>query len=166
MIEYKQGFVNVKTRKWESGFETKIPKILCALANSNPGTQSYLVFGVCDGEEDKKRIEKAFKTSTYEYHGWYICGVDKDIHALKISIDDLFGKIRKLVDGSELSDSLKKEVISGIRILDYSDRQVLVINVPPRAQLSFFGDDCFVRSGSDLKKLSAKEVANWSKEFA
>ena len=165
MTEYKQGFVNIKTKEWEKGFDTKIPKILCALANSNPSNQSYLVFGVCDGAEDKKRIEEAFEIGTYEYHGWHICGVDKDVQAMGVSIDDLFVKIRKLIDGSSLSDDIKKGAVSGLRVFDYLDRLVFIINVPPQDGLSFYGDDCYVRSGNDLKKLSAKEVATWSKEF-
>jgi hypothetical protein len=165
MTEYKQGFVNIKTKQWETGFEAKIPKILCALANSNPNNQSYLVFGVCDGADDKKAIENAFDIHTYEYHCWHICGVDKDMQAMDINVDDLFVKVRKVIDGSDLSDGIKKDAVSGLRVFDYADRLVFIINVPPQENLSFYGDDCFVRSGNDLKRLSAREVANWSKEF-
>ncbi|WP_109315926.1 DUF262 domain-containing protein [Pseudovibrio ascidiaceicola] len=165
IIEYKQGFVNIQSKEWEKAFETKIPKTLCALANSNPNNQSYLVFGVCDGQDDKLMIEKEFGISTYEYHGWHICGVDKDIASLDISVDDLFGKIRKLIHGSALSENIKKDAVSGLRVFDYADRLVFIVNIPPQEELSFFEEDCFVRSGNDLDKLSSKEVASWAKKF-
>lgn len=165
IIEYKQGFVNVQSKEWEKSFETKIPKTLCALANSNPKNQSYLVFGVCDGEADRQVIEREFGISTYEYHGWHICGIDKDISSLNISIDDLFVKVRKLIDSSDLSESIRKDAVSGLRVFDYADRLVFIVNVPPQDELSFLGDECFVRSGNDIENLSAKDAANWSKKF-
>ncbi|WP_181892972.1 GmrSD restriction endonuclease domain-containing protein [Falsiruegeria mediterranea] len=165
IIEYKQGFVNLHTKKWEKSFNIKIPKTLCALANSNPNNQSYLVFGVCDGVTDKNSIEAAFEIDTYEYHGWHICGVNKDIDSLQTTVDDLFGKVRKLIDSSNLSENLKEAVISGLRVFDYADRHVFIINIPPQDELSFLGDDCFVRSGNDIKQLSPKEAAGWAKKM-
>lgn len=165
IIEYKQGFVNLHSKEWEGSFDFKIPKTLCALANSNPNNQSYLVFGVCDGVDDKDAIEEAFGINTYEYHGWHICGVNKDIASMQITADDLFVKIRKLIDGSDLSENIKNAAVSGLRVFDYADRLVFIINVPPQDELSFLGDDCFVRSGNDIKKLSPKEVAGWAKKM-
>lgn len=165
IIEYKQGFINLHTKKWENSFDLKIPKTLCALANSNPNNQSYLVFGVCDGVEDKNAIEDAFGIDTREYHGWHICGVNKDIDILQTTVDDLFGKVRKLIDSSNLSENLKEAAISGLRVFDYADRHVFIINIPPQDELSFLGDDCFVRSGNDIKRLSPKEAAGWAQKM-
>jgi len=166
IIDYKQGFINIQTKQWEKSFESKIPKTLCALANSNPRNHSYLVFGVCDGEVDKLSIEKEFNISTYEYHGWHICGIDKDISSLKLSIDELFVKVKSLIDSSELSSDIKNSAVSGLRVFDYADRLVFIINIPPQEELSFLGDDCFVRNGNDNKKLTPKEAAEWSRKFS
>jgi len=166
ILEYKQGLVDFKSKKINKKLCEKIPKIICALANSNPENHSYLIFGICDDTKDAKEVEKCFSIKTEEYHGWHICGIDKDCSSLNVSLDGFYGKIKGIIENSDLNDDLNKSSISGIQLIDYKSMNVLVINIAPQSSPSYLGDDCYVRSGNDLKKLTAREAGDLTKKFS
>lgn len=165
IVEFKQGIVDLKTKKLNKKLCEKIPKIICALSNSNPKNHSYLIFGVCDNTGDARSVETHFQMKAEEYHGWHICGIDKDCVSLKIGLDGFYGKIKSIIENSDLNGDLKKSSISGIEIIDYKSINVVVINIEKQSSPSYFGDDCYVRSGNDLKCLTPREVGELAKKF-
>ena len=165
-IEYKQGVVNLQSKQLDDAVLKKIPKLIVSLANSNPSEDSYLIFGVCDGEKDRQFIENQFGTKIYNYMGWNICGVNKDLECMNWDLEKLFNKIKTTIENSELSDAVKRDSISGLAVFSYEVLDILAVTIPPQKSPAFLGDDCYARSGNDIKKLSNREVSELTKIFA
>lgn len=98
--------------------------------------------------------------------GWNICGVNKDLECMNWDLERLFNKIKTTIEKSELSDAVKRDSISGLAVFSYEVLDILAVTIPPQKSPAFLGDDCYARSGNDIKKLSNREVSELTKIFA
>jgi hypothetical protein len=69
-------------------------------------------------------------------------------------------------DESPLSDPLKTNLLTSLDLISYKGLQVIRVRVPRQTQLTFLGDECFLRIGSSTKKATGPQIAAASKLFS
>ena len=82
-----------------------------------------------------------------------------------VALDRYMRSIEDGIRQSGLSDPLKTQVLSNLDVVTYKGLSVVRIRVPKQAQVSFVGDDCFVRIGSSTQKAKGPQIASVSASF-
>jgi len=67
---------------------------------------------------------------------------------------------------SALSDPLKTQILSNLATVTYKNLSVVRVRVPRQTQISFVGDDCFIRIGSSTHTAKGPQIAAVSTLFA
>lgn len=161
-IEYKQGILDLdaKAKLNMSLVNKKIPEIICAMANIGPEFGGGNIFiGVSDSVSDANRIKKVYGESPIPCASKHVFGIERECVKLGISIEDYVAKIINGIKHSHLSDKLKHDVLMKIEHFQYSDRTVIWIRVPEQKEISWLGDEAYIRVDSDSLPATPKQIA-------
>ena len=82
------------------------------------------------------------------------------------SLDKYMNLIENGISQSKLTDPLKTNILTSLDTIAYKGLQVMRIRIPRQTQLTFLGDECFLRVGSSTKKATGPQIAAASKLFA
>jgi len=157
--EFKQGMLRLSDdRAQDPDLPIRIVQTLCAIANVGPDAPGFLYIGVADKEADAKRIEFLDKLTPIKVGQRFVVGIDREVAVLKVKLDGYIQKLVAAIRNSDLSEPLKTQVLAKIDTVAYRDRTVIRIMVPPQAEVSFVGNESFVRYNSETVKVEGKAL--------
>jgi len=158
--EFKQGFLRLsEDRKYDTALETQILATICAMANIGPSSVGYLFIGVADKEADVERIRRLDHICPLKISTHFVVGIDREAKHQNLSIENYCRNIISFIRDSKLSQSLIESVLAHIDIIDYKGLTVIRIVVPAQSELSYLGEDVFVRQYNNTVKITgAKEI--------
>ena len=94
-----------------------------------------------------------------------IVGVEREAKQLGTELDKYMRRIEDGIRQSKLTDPLKTQVLSSLDVVAYKGMSVVRVRVPKQGQVSFLGDDCFIRVGSSTQKATGPQIAAVSNSF-
>jgi len=164
--ECKQGFFDLSdSRKLNENLYTEIIETICGISNVGPDADGFLFIGVADKETDAQRIYYLDNIDYKTINQRYIVGIDRELHLLKGKMDDYVNKLLGKISGSELSEPLKSQVLSQFDIIEYKGLTIIRIRIPRQQNLSFIGNDSYIREYSKTIKLEGPKLIAASKLF-
>ncbi|MBS0055545.1 DUF262 domain-containing protein [Yersinia sp. Marseille-Q3913] len=166
--EFKQGILNLDAKKSvNKKLLEKINEIICSMANIGPDVgEGYIFIGVSDNQSDSERIRKMYDLESVQIGDKDIFGVDREAKQLNIGISDYVAKIVNSIRNSELSSHLKQSVLNNIDTIDYKGHSVVRVLVPKQKEMSFIGDNTYIRVDSNTVTANPKQAAQIMKLFS
>lgn len=166
-FELKQGIVALGTRREiNRNMLDKILATICGIANNGPSRSGRILIGVCDKEEDKKKIAKLDGIQPREVGGRWVVGVAREARVLGISLEDYHSIFRKHIASANLSEPLKSDVLSSIDYNSYYGLGIIIIGVPTQNEPSYFNDEIYWRDGDNTVKADTpKLISSVSRRF-
>ncbi|WP_086874016.1 GmrSD restriction endonuclease domain-containing protein [Kosakonia pseudosacchari] len=165
--EFKQGILNLDGKKEvNKKLLKKINEIICSMGNLGPNaSDSFIFIGVSDSESDSDRIKEIYSIEPEVIGDKSVFGIDREAKSLNIALSDYVALIVGSIRNSELTDPLKSQVLNNIDTIDYKGLSVIRIMIPAQNEMSFVGEDTFIRIDSNTEKASPKQSANIMRLF-
>ncbi len=165
--EFKQGLVDLSRRRaFNEGVLDDIVQTVCAMANIEPGRDSYIYIGVTDKDLDADRISKLDAIDPIAFEGRHVVGVGREAKILGLSLDDYIMKIKNKIASSELSDHLRLATLSKLDCFVYNNLDVFRVVVPGQSQMSFLGNTTYDRHGSSTVQIAINEIPIIARRFS
>ena len=166
--ELKQGLLTLAPtgRAIDAAIFEKVIKTICAIANNGKGTSGTIIIGVTDKEPDSTQIESLDGVRPIRVGRRYVVGVDREARFLDITVEAYFSKWRDAIKNSELSEPLKSSVLSSFDYNSYYGLGLIVISIPPQAEISYFDGNVYWRNGDSTEiAASPAQIAGVAKRF-
>lgn len=165
--ELKQGLLRLDScRSVDENMINKVIKTICAIANNGPNNAGTIIIGIVDNESDKNRVCGLDKIEAKKISRKYIVGVSREAKALNITVEEYFAKWKDGIRNSALSESLKDQVLSNIDYNDFFGLGLIIINIPPQKEVSYYEDDIYFRSADETNKAEkSKKIADIVQRF-
>jgi hypothetical protein len=165
--EFKQGLLRLDdTKTTDPKILSVMVETLCAIANVGPDADGFLYLGIADKEADATRVQALYGITPVKFDHVAIVGIDREAQQMGAPVDKYMRRIEDAIRQSALSDPLKTQILSNLDIVTYKDLSVVRIRVPRQKQISFLGDDCFIRIGSSTHTAKGPQIAAVSASFA
>ncbi|WP_346397716.1 GmrSD restriction endonuclease domain-containing protein [Pseudomonas syringae] len=164
--ECKQGLMTLSdVRKLDADLPVKIVATICGIANVGPDADGFIFIGVADKKADAERVEQLDKVATVAIGERYIVGLEREMKLLKVGDEQYLEKFLEHIRSSMLSDPLKSQVLSQTDFVQYKGLSVLRIRIPKQKEVSFVGDEAYVREGSSTVLAAGKKLLAISEAF-
>src|SRR5262245_57991272 len=165
--EFKQGLLRLDiARQLNPMIIQTILETLCGIANVGPDADGFLYIGIADKPADAERIRCLDRIDPIKFDHVDIVGVEREAKQLGIPIDRYMRLLEDGIRKSPLSEPLKTNLLTSLDLISYKGLQVVRVRTPRQAQLTFLGDDCFLRIGSSTHKATGPQIAAASKLFS
>lgn len=167
-FEFKQGFLRLSLdRSYDCQLKDQILHTLCGMANLGDLTPSFLYIGIADSRSDAERIALLDRIHPVQIAGHYIVGIQREAERMNVTIEDYCKKIKEFIDHSDLSRHLVLSVLAHMEVFDYKGFTIICLVVPPQNQLSYCGDELYLRKYSNTVKLSnPREIVATAERFS
>lgn len=150
--ELKQGILALtQDIKIQESMITKVVKTICAIANCANPDRGAVVIGVCDTLKDSERVKHIYpdlKPIEIDKH-CVIVGTNREAERLGENTQEYLKRWKDAIRNSQLSNTLKQDVLSSIDYHPYHGLGVLVLWVPPQNSTSYVGTDIYERQGDE-----------------
>jgi len=157
--EFKQGLVGlVDNPTFNSKLLDRIVNTICGIANLGPTSEGFIYLGVADTKSDAERIKVIYGTEYFEITDHYVVGIDREVQKMKLTTERYLEKIVDHIRSSGLPEPLKTQVLTQIDTVIYKNYTIVRIKVPTQSQMSFVGDDAYVREGNQTIKIEGKKI--------
>lgn len=165
--ELKQGLLSLSDdRKIDAKVVDKVIKTICAIANNGPSCSGQIMIGVADKEADKNRVSEIDGVEGKMVGRKYVVGVKREAEVLGITIEQYYSHWKEAIRNSVLSASVRDSVLSNMDYNEFYGLGVITITIPPQCEMSYVGEETFLRSGDDtLKAETAQQIASIAKRF-
>ncbi|HIK11854.1 MAG TPA: DUF262 domain-containing protein [Oscillatoriaceae cyanobacterium M33_DOE_052] len=165
--EYKQGLLDLSpnNRQLNNKLLQRLVETICGIANSDPNNDGYIFLGVADQKEDAEKIEQLDKVHLIEINHRYIVGIDREARFLNKTLEDYVGILINQIKKSELTETLKTQVLMKIDTINYKGHSVIRINIPPQKEISFVGEKAFIREDSSTVEAKGPKLIAVSQLF-
>lgn len=165
--ECKQGLVRLANpRLFDDALMQRVIETLCGIANLGPRSEGFVFLGVADSDKDVARISQLDGIQPYEVSGRHIVGVDREAKALNVSLEHYVRKITDAIRSSGLTEPLKTHLLGNIEPVVIKGLTVIRIFVPSQKEVSFVGDEVFIRENSSTIKVVGPRVSALFKLFS
>lgn len=165
--ECKQGFVDLSSqRNFDENLPKKIIKTICGIANVGPDSDGFIFIGVADEEADANKIAKLDRIEPVKVSTRYVVGLERERNILGYDEEQYLEKIMAYVRKSDLSEPLKSQVLSQTDYVEYKRLSVLRLRIPAQSELSFVGEDVFIRENSSTVIATGKKLLAANKIFS
>jgi hypothetical protein len=165
--EFKQGLLRLDDQmKPDPGIVGTIVETICAIANAGPHADGFVYLGIADKKADTARVKELYKIEPVVFDHVSIVGIDREAKQMGLPLDKYMRNIEDGIRQSKLTDPLKTQLLASIDVVLYKDLTVIRIRVPKQAQVSFVGEDCFIRVGSSTHKATGPQIAAVSNAFS
>ena len=157
--ECKQGLMTLADpRKLDAELPAKIITTICGIANVGPDYDGYLFIGVADKKADADRVKEldGVVAATVGYR--YVVGLDREMKILRMGAEQYLEKFLENVRSSELSEPLKSQVLSQADFVEYKGHSVLRIRIPKQKEVSFVGNEAYIRENSSTILAAGKKL--------
>ncbi|MFE4913740.1 DUF262 domain-containing protein [Streptomyces sp. NPDC056652] len=169
LFELKQGLLTLgETREFDEGSWEKILRSITAIANTGPDNTGYLVIGVADSEKDVRRIRQLDGIDPVKSRSgrFDVVGIGREAAVRGESLKSYFDWVSDRLAGSDLAPDLRRRVASGISLVDYHDRAVILVKIIPSPEPSFYKNVMYERSGSGVKVVEQTDYMRLFQRFA
>ena len=157
--ECKQGLIDLSpNRKLNNDLVRRVVETICGIANSDPGTDGYIFLGVADKKKDAENIKNLDGINPIEINDRYVVGIDREARVSGKTLEDYIGILINTIRKSDLTDTLKSQVLMKIDTIDFKGLSVIRINVPSQKQISYVGDKVFIREDSSTVEANPRKV--------
>lgn len=164
--ECKQGFIDLSnSRQIEVSLQDRLIETICAIANLGPDADGYLFIGVADKKPDADRIRQLDQITPIEITSRFVVGINRELKYFNKSIDNYIDFFLSNIQKSQLTEPLKSQALSQIDVVDYKGLTVIRLRIPKQNEISFVGNDCFVRENSKTIKVEGPKLLAISKLF-
>lgn len=165
--ECKQGLMDLSptNRKLNHELLPRLVETICGIANSDPDTDGYIFLGVADKKQDAEKIKNLDRINPIEINDRYVVGIDREARVLGKTLEDYVGILINTIRKSDLTDTLKSQVLMKIDTIDFKGLSVIRINVPSQKQVSFVGKKAFIREDSSTVEAEGPKLAAVSQLF-
>jgi len=158
--ECKQGLMDMSptNRKLNHDLLQRVVETICGIANSDPDTDGYIFLGVADKKQDAEKIKNLDGINPIEINERYVVGIDREARVSGKTLEDYVGILINTIRKSDLTDTLKSQVLMKIDTIDFKGLSVIRINVPSQKQVSFVGEKAFIREDSSTVEANAPQL--------
>ena len=164
--ECKQGLLNLSpNRKLNNDLLQRLVETICGIANSDPDTDGYIFLGVADKKKDAEKIKTLDGINPIEINDRYVVGIDREARVSGKTLEDYVGILINTIRKSDLTDTLKSQVLMKIDTIDFKGLSVIRINVPSQKQVSFVGEKAFIREDSSTVEAKGRKLVAVSQVF-
>ncbi|MBS2770358.1 ATP-binding protein [Anoxybacillus rupiensis] len=163
--DFKQGFHRLDdSKKFDSKAFEKVLETICAMANLGKNKVGYIIIGVCDKEDDARRIKQLYNIDSVKVGKYHVTGIEHEA-GFHINIDKYHQFISERIHTSRLSDHIKIRVASNITSLVYKKKVVFIIRVESGDEPCFLENNMYKRIGAQTIPVTGKEVLQIGKLF-
>lgn len=164
--EFKQGLLRLDDGKMaDPSILSVIVETLCGIANVGPEADGFLYLGIADKDADAARVQALYGIAPVKFDHVSIVGIEREAGPTGVALDKYMRRIEDDIRQSGLSDPLKTQVLSNLDVVTYKGLSVVRVRVPRQSQISFVGDDCFIRIGGSTHKAKGPQIAAVSGSF-
>jgi hypothetical protein len=165
--EFKQGILRLDAkREVDPNIIQTLLETVCGIANVGPELDGYLYLGIADKQADAKRISTIDSITPVKFEHVEIVGIEREAVKLGISLERYMRKIEDAITNSAIAEPLKTQLLTSIDHINYNGLAIVRIRVPRQTQVTFLGDECFLRLGSSTKKATGPQIAAIAKVFS
>ncbi len=165
-FEMKQGILRLDSdRAIDNNVFSKVIQTICAVSNIGAGYKGAIFVGVADSHSDAERIKALDEVEAIDLAGRWIVGIGREAKILGITIEKYYQKWRDNISNSGLSDDLKASVLAKLDLVNYKDKEIIIIHVEAQNQPSFLDGKLYVRRGEQTVEAPATEVLGVAKRF-
>lgn len=165
--EFKQGVLRLEQGKpADPAIVSGVIATLCGIANVGPEADGFLYLGIADKDADASRVKALYGITPVKFDHVSIVGIEREADQMGVALDKYMRKIEDNIRQSGLSDPLKTQILSNLDVVTYKGFSVVRIRVPRQSQISFVGDDCYIRIGSSTHKAKGPQIAAVSGSFS
>lgn len=165
--EFKQGLLRLDNDKSaDPTIMQVIVETICGIANVGPDADGFVYLGIADKSADASRVEALYGVHPVKFDHVALVGIDREATQLEMPLDRYMRTIEDEIRQSGLSDPLKTQTLSGLDVVTYKGLSIVRIRVPRQADISFVGEECFLRVGSSTHKARGPQIAAISATFA
>ena len=153
--EFKQGFLRLsEDRRKDGDLKKQILETICGMANAAFTEPAYLFIGIADKESDAVRISTLDNIAPARVAEHYIVGIEREARIMGVSVDEYCTQIKDFIDKSDMSEALQLSVLSNMELITYHGFSVVCIVVPPQKEMSYLGDNVFIRKHSSTTQVT------------
>jgi hypothetical protein len=164
--EFKQGLLRLSEEKTpDPTIIQVILETICAISNVGSEADGFIYVGIADKSADSDRVKELYRIEPVKFDHVSIVGVEREAKQLGTELDKYMRRIEDGIRQSKLTDPLKTQVLSSLDVVAYKGMSVVRVRVPKQGQVSFLGDDCFIRVGSSTQKATGPQIAAVSNSF-
>ena len=165
--DFKIGFHDLKTKKFNEDLVKKCIEILTAAVNLGPKTKGYILVGVADNKKSAEVWKKTYGEDYLEMEEMNFCvvGLNKEIESYYKSSDDFIRKIKQVINICNVSEEVKKYILMNIKLVKYYRKDILVLELQSDNEPVSYDDKIYVREGNDTRELSTPLAIKLSKKF-
>lgn len=165
--ECKQGFVDLSPRRSEDKcLPNKILETICGIANLGPDADGFIFIGVADKKSDADRIKELDGVDCVTVGSRYVVGIEREFSQLKCDHESYVDRILSFIRNSDLSGTLKHQVLTQVDHVDYRGLSIIRIRIPAQKEVSFLGDVAYTRENSSTVEAKGKKLLAINALFA
>ncbi len=166
LYDFKVGLYELKAGSdFSLDLFSKCIKTLTAMANTQKGATGYIVIGVCENESTALSHKKIYGTKSAKYGSYFITGIDAEAIKYEKDIDTYFTRITNLIKSQPISDRDKDHIGRNIFTIKYYEKTVLIISLTSSSEPSIYGNNYYIRFGSNLEEVKPKGIVDFVKRF-
>ena len=163
--DLKQGFHNLDhNKKFNIKNFEKIMKTICAISNNGKDEDGYILIGIADTEEDKKRIEELYSEEgvSKQVNNHFITGLNGESKEYN-SFEDYYKYIANLYEEEKKNfTNLGKSLIESV---NYYDRQLFLIKIKSSNQICTYKEKIYHRVGPQTEEASGMQIVSLTERF-
>jgi len=165
--ECKQGFYDLSdNRNYDTALEAKLINTACAIANVGPEADGFIFIGVADKKSDAERVLDLDGVALQKLtNDRYVVGIDRELAIEGKDMDAYVNKVLSFFRDSDLSEPLKSQILSQLDVAELNDLTIMRLRIPKQKELSYVGEQCFVREGSNTLEITGKKLIAANKMF-
>ncbi|GHD96642.1 hypothetical protein GCM10011445_36760 [Pseudocitrobacter faecalis] len=166
LYDFKTGFHALEDKAtFDKALFSKVIKTLTAMANTLPGATGYCVVGIADTKASATRHKKIYGTESISYSTFYVNGVDGEAIKYHKDVDTYFTTLTNLVKNEPISERDKDYISRNISTVRYFDKTVIIFKIESDNKPSIYGNQYFVRHGSNLAEITPENFASLFSRF-
>src|SRR5690606_37706129 len=167
LYDFKMGLYERKAgASFDEALFSKCVKTLTAMANTQKGAIGYLIVGVCDKKSSAAAHSKFYGRHSVKFGSYYITGIDAEADKYEKDTDSYYTRLTHLIKSEPISDRDKDYIGRNIFTIKYHEKTVLIMSLGSGDEPSIYGEEYYVRHGSNVEKVKSKEHIDLLKRFS
>lgn len=162
LYDFKQGFYNIRTNKFDENNFNKIIKTLTAMANVNKNSVGYVIIGIADNKENATTISKKFNTTIKKYENFFITGIEKEATIEYKSIDEYSRAITQKISNQPILKEIQSLILRNLKLITYYEKSLLIFKIESQKNPILYDNSFYERNGNNVVKI---EPANFNDLF-
>lgn len=159
LYDFKVGFYDIETKKFNKKIFNKVLKTLTAINNVGPGKKGYVIIGIADEEKDAKKYTEVFNLEYYRLEGSFpVVGIDHEAKLSGETIDIYTKNIKERIKHSKyLEEDYKVHLLENISTPLLYNKQLIVLGTNFNEPVQYDGE-YYEREFTDVKKVPKNET--------